>query len=227
VTELLERGRLEEAEAHALEAVRLDPGSPQAHTNLGLILDRRGDPAAAATHYAEAIRLDPHAAQPHINLGLNLERRGDLAAAATHYAEAIRLDPDLREAYIDLGSLLDRQGNYAAAAAHYAEAIRLDPDRGEAYNNLAMLLATCPDPKFRDGPRAVACATRACELTRWTEPGCLDTLAAAQAEVGDFKAASATMRAALAIVKDKGPTDRAPAMTARLKLYEQGQPHRE
>ncbi len=34
---------------------------------------------------------------------------------------------------------------------------------------------------------SVAEATRACELTRWKDPDCLDTLAAAYAESGDFE----------------------------------------
>jgi Flp pilus assembly protein TadD len=220
---LLRQGKLAEAEAHFLEAVRLDPGSPQVHTNLGLILDRRGDPTAAAAHYAEAIRLDPHAAQPHIDLGLNLERRGVLTEAAAHYDEAIRLDPDSYEAHIDLGSLLDRRGDHAGAAAHYAEAIRLDPDRGAAYNNLAMLLAACPDPRFRDGPRAVTYATRACELTKWVEPGCLDTLAAAQAEAGDFAAAIARQERAIGLLTDARQAD---DYRSRLALYRAGRPFR-
>ena len=40
--------------------------------------------------------------------------------------------------------------------------------------------------RWRDGRRAVLEATRACELTRWNDENCLDTLAAACAEAGDF-----------------------------------------
>ena len=49
-------------------------------------------------------------------------------------------------------------------------------------NDLAWLLATAPDARFRDGPRAVEHATRACELSGWRDAAALDTLAAAYAE---------------------------------------------
>src|SRR5262249_49421907 len=58
-----------------------------------------------------------------------------------------------------------------------------------AYRFLAQLLATCPDDKVRDGKRAVQYATTACELTDWKVPSCLETLAAAYAEAGQFEEA--------------------------------------
>jgi hypothetical protein len=50
----------------------------------------------------------------------------------------------------------------------------------------AWFLSQCPDPRFRDGPRAVALATRACELDGWKEPILFESLAAAYAEDGNF-----------------------------------------
>ena len=43
--------------------------------------------------------------------------------------------------------------------------------------------------RYRDGKKAVASATRACELTDWTDARLLDVLAAAYAEAGDFESA--------------------------------------
>ena len=58
-----------------------------------------------------------------------------------------------------------------------------------ANNNCAWLWATCPDPKYRDGEKAVVSATKACEITQWKQSHILDTLAAAYAETGDFDSA--------------------------------------
>jgi hypothetical protein len=44
---------------------------------------------------------------------------------------------------------------------------------------LSRLYATCPDPKIRNGAKAVDYATRACELTKWTNSSNLDMLAGA------------------------------------------------
>ena len=48
--------------------------------------------------------------------------------------------------------------------------LKVQPNNVVALNNLAWLLATSPDPCFRDSGRAVAYARQACELTHWKEP---------------------------------------------------------
>ena len=133
--------------------------------------------------------VDLVAAYAHKNFGNVLYTQGKYEAAAAHFTEALRLNPDYADAHNNLGTILSRQGRYAEAVAHFAEAIRLRPDDPNAYNESAMIMAACPEAKFRDGKRAVEFATRACELTEWKNPQVLDTLAAAQAEAGDFDAA--------------------------------------
>jgi hypothetical protein len=63
-------------------------------------------------------------------------------------------------------------------------------------NNLAWLLSTCPRSELRDGPRAVALAIEACELSEWKQPAHLGTLGAAYAAVGrSHEAVTMQMRA--------------------------------
>src|SRR5262249_42559560 len=76
--------------------------------------------------------------------------------------------------------------DYAKVLAFFDKILETDPENVWALDGRAWFLATSPDARVRDGPRAVASATRACELTGWTDPVTLDTLAAAYAEVGDF-----------------------------------------
>jgi serine/threonine-protein kinase len=83
--------------------------------------------------------------------------------------------------------------------------------------------ATCPDPDVRNGERAKECATRACELTEWSDPGYLDTLAAACAECGDFDEASRWQEKALGMA---ATPDRAADYRERLDLYRQRKPAR-
>ena len=127
------------------------------------------------------------------------------------------------QAHNNLGLVQFRQGKFVEAAAHCNEAIRLDPGYAESLNNRTMMLAACPEAKYRDGQRAVESATRACELTVWQQPGHLDTLAAAYAEAGDFDAAVAWQTRAIGFLKDETKQD---DYRSRLVLYQAKKPYR-
>ena len=67
-------------------------------------------------------------------------------------------------------------------------------------------------------------ATRACELTNWKNAGCLDTLAAAYAESGDFKAAIKWQTEAIRVRPEPTGASLRSGMNfeGRLRLYERG-----
>ena len=87
-----------------------------------------------------------------------------------------------------------------------------------------MLMAACPEAKFRDGKGAVKFATRACELTKWKDPLSLNTLAAAQAEAGDFDAAVKSQKKAIELLTDERQKD---DYRSRLALYQAKKPYRQ
>ena len=65
--------------------------------------------------------------------------------------------------------------------------MKIDPKQTGVINNLAWVLATSPDEKLRDGPRAIELATKGCELTEYKQAHVISTLAAGYAETGDFE----------------------------------------
>jgi hypothetical protein len=75
---------------------------------------------------------------------------------------------------------------YDQALAGFNELISQYSDYAEAHRCRAYILATCPDPKLRNGKEALTSAKRACELTTWRDMQAVSTLAAAYAEAGDF-----------------------------------------
>lgn len=117
------------------------------------------------------------------------------------------------------------RGDHRHTVSAYREALKNDPDDGNALNGLARLVATCPDPKLRNGRLAVELATRACERIQWADPSFLDTLAAAYAEAGDFESATCLEREAIAnlVAGDAN----LPAFKARLQLYQNKKPYRD
>ncbi|MBL8797416.1 MAG: hypothetical protein JNM56_26170, partial [Planctomycetia bacterium] len=101
------------------------------------------------------------------------------------------------------------KGDFAGAAKEYDMLVKMLPDEPEGYSGLARLWATCTDAKVRNGAKAVEYARMAVELASNAESAaedeeeiedcvalrlhCQETLALAQAETGDFKAAIATI----------------------------------
>ena len=117
------------------------------------------------------------------------------------------------------------RGNHGLEVAALKEIVKRDPDDAFTLNGLAWVLATCPDASLRDGKMAVETATRACELSKWTEASFLDTLAAAYAETGDYTTAVRWQREAIAKLSAGDPTQA--EFSDRLQLYGSNKPCRE
>ena len=92
---------------------------------------------------------------------------------------------------------------------------------------MAWLLATTPDPALRNGPEAVALATRAEELAPAGDPIVLDTLAAAYAETGQFVEAVTIANRALDLAVERRDESLANAIRTRILLYEKNAPFRD
>jgi tetratricopeptide (TPR) repeat protein len=122
------------------------------------------------------------------------------------------------------GAYWEQRRDYERARAAYEEAVRDEPENALPLNNLAWILSTCPDATLRDGKRAVELATHACELTERDNVNFLDTLAAAFAETGNFKAAVEMQRKAIALLRRRDPSEG--EYQDRLKGYEAEKPFR-
>jgi tetratricopeptide (TPR) repeat protein len=86
-----------------------------------------------------------------------------------------------------------------------AEGAASCPESGPALNNYAWALATTPEAELRDGELAVEHAQRAIANTDGgATPNYLDTLAAAYAQTGDFKAAVREAQRAVDILQRSG-----------------------
>ena len=53
-------------------------------------------------------------------------------------------------------TIYEEAGEYRLALDDYNRSLVLDPKSWQTANDAAWLLSTCPDPKVRDGKRAVA-----------------------------------------------------------------------
>ncbi len=119
--------------------------------------------------------------------------------------------------------LRQETGEYQRALEDFRVVTELGSEDPDHLNSFAWLLCTCPEGGVRDGEKAVALATRACELTEWNSEAILDTLGAAYAECGDFEKAVRWARKAVELAAEE---DRQ-GDEIRLTLYERGRPYRE
>ena len=114
---------------------------------------------------------------------------------------------------------------YDQALAGFDELISQYPDYADAHRGRAYILATCPDPKLRNGKEALRSAKRACELTTWREMLAVSTLAAAYAEAGDFANAVVWQQKAQDLAARGGFQGSFEA--DRMTLYKASKPYRE
>lgn len=134
------------------------------------------------------------------------------------------------EQYKIRGNAYQQVYEYENAANDFQAMIDQAPDLDAGYLELAWLRATCPDPEFRDGEKAVNLAQSALETARTKTAIHYDTLAAAYAEAGDFeKAVLAEQGAAKAAEASVDPVirERLQGIRNRLQQFTQQQPHRE
>jgi tetratricopeptide (TPR) repeat protein len=182
-------GRLEPAAADLSRAVDLEPDAAGYRMWRAEVYAGLGEQEKALADCNDAIRLARGDA-------IAWSERGWVRAAAGHdqiaiadLSRAIKLDPQDTLTFARRGFVYGMAGNYPQARADFDQAIRLDGNNPVGYAALAWLMATAPKARFRDGSSALAYARHAIHLPDGEQPWVLATLAAAQAETGNYSQA--------------------------------------
>ena len=240
------KGQYDRAIADLTEAIRLRPRDALALNNRGSAYDDRGDRDGtiedydrAIADFTRAIELDtlkgPRKAWPFNNRGNTYKAKGQYDRAFADFDQAIRVNPNYAIAFANRGIAYERKGEYERAIADYEQAIRLTSDYGHsikiksdpgrARSNLAGVLASAPDARLRDGPRAVRLAEKAVSIL--DDAHNQDHQAMAYAEAGRFRDAVDVQERAVYTARLEGSSASDIAdMEDRLRLYRQGQPYR-
>jgi tetratricopeptide (TPR) repeat protein len=172
--------------------------------------------------FDQAIRHAPQLSIVYNNRGMCHTEKGQHDLAIKDLNRAVALNPRSAVAYTNRGTAYMAMNKFKEALADFKKAVELSPKLTDAANGLAWFLATCPQDEFRNGADAVKHATTACELSQWKDWSCIDTLAAAHAENGQFEKAVEMAQKALESVPDESRQE----CENRLALFQKNTPYR-
>jgi len=177
-TSFLEKQQWAKAAEKLQEAIRIDPGIPGAHANLGIALVVTGDFAAAESSFREGVRLQP-TALGYKNLGGALWQQRKYPDAEAAFRQAIALQANFGEAHRHLGTLLEGAGKHDEAEASFRAATGCEPRQPEGHYCLGKLLE-----KLGRWPEAEASFRTASDLkpTRAIYSTCLGRVLSAQSK---------------------------------------------
>ena len=133
-------GNADQAEACFRRALELAPELAEAHANLALLLEQKGEAAQADDAYRRAIALHPQQWQIHLNYGGLLASQKRFAAAEAAYRQTLALQPQSATAWSHLGVLLACCKHEPEAEQCYRRALELDAGYALARFNFSYLL---------------------------------------------------------------------------------------
>jgi len=138
--QLIQTGRVAEAEVILRRALAAAPRNADAHNLLGIVLDQRGLAEEAEREYRTVLRLNPKAISALANLGVLLAHTKRPVEAIETLESVLRLVPGHPQATINLGLLYASQGEYKRAEDFLARANTLQPQTFDILYQLGVSL---------------------------------------------------------------------------------------
>lgn len=150
--QLVEQGRLSEAEKYYNSLLRRNPRDQNAQVGLGSVYSAKFQLGAAEKQFKDVLKRNPKHAGAHNGMGLyyyrmttssNQEIRKQIPEyyqkAVDEFQTALKLAPGFPEAHNNLGKIYQEQGRIEEASQEYQKAVDLDPNYGTAIDNLGTI----------------------------------------------------------------------------------------
>ena len=130
-----QEGKIDIAQEHYNQVLKINPNHSQAHNNLGVIFEKLEDYNKAKSCYEKAIEIAPNRADAHNNLGAILQELGEKQKAKECFEKTIEIDPNYADAHNNLGVIFRKLGEKQKAKECYEKAIEINPNNAKAHNN--------------------------------------------------------------------------------------------
>jgi Tfp pilus assembly protein PilF len=175
--------------------------------------------------YKHMIKIAPNSWSLHNNLGTVYFKQERFTEATVEFQNAIQLMPKDPSTNQNVAAANYLQGKAKASMDFWQASLKVKPDWIDGLNNLAWAKATQQDTSLRDPKGALELSKRACELTEYSKPETLDTLAVCYAATGDFKQALDILEKALILAKNSSKTVLVKEIEAKIELFKAGKPY--
>jgi len=140
-------------ETGAAEAYRamlaLDPENPEAHLELGILHEGRGEVAEAEEHFVESLKSDPANPRALYSYASLYYAADDLETAEELLVRAVASDARYSPALSALASVRARRGNYRDALDYIEKAVEAGESDAEHFTSALEFAPLRADPRFR------------------------------------------------------------------------------
>ncbi len=140
----------EEGSAEAYRTVlNLDPEDPNAHLEIGLHHERRGEVEQAEEHFVEALKQDPGNPRSLYSYASLYYATDDLETAEEFLVRAVAADPGYSPALSALASIKARRGDFAASLGFIEKAVAAGEQDVDHFKQALEFAPLRNHPKFR------------------------------------------------------------------------------
>jgi tetratricopeptide (TPR) repeat protein len=203
------------------KAIELSRGSALQLVNRANSYLGNKDFDSAIADATQALAVHPAYPEAHRVRGLAQYHKKRYGEAIADLSRTIELDAKHADAFAERAAVWAARREHVKALDDFDQSLRLEPKNVLNIASAALWLASCPDPKHRDGQRALMLARAAQQLQR-SNSHALQAMAAAHAELGQFAEAVRYQEQAMLdpLLKDDA------AARARLSAYRKKTPAR-
>ncbi|BDQ38441.1 hypothetical protein SYK_28010 [Pseudodesulfovibrio nedwellii] len=201
------------------KAIEIDDRNLISYINRGAIYSEMKNYEMAIEDYGKAIQINRRCVPCYFNRGTTYLKTGQLDKAISDFSKTTNINPNNYMAYYNRALAYIKLDEYALALQDYEHSLAIHDTDSTTLNGFAWFLATCPEPKYKNGMRSIELAQRAIYLSSGQDLNKLDTLATAYAESGFLQKAINTLKEAIQIAQKDNNAKTVQEMKTKLEQY--------